>query len=53
MRELDHNRIKFFFEVMDLYNCFWLADVKHLAHEDQTTMNFVPISLSVKEKSFL
>jgi hypothetical protein len=28
--------------VWDLCNCFWLADVKHLAHEDQTAMNFIP-----------
>ena len=38
----DHNRIKFFFKVTDLYDCFWLADIKHIAHEGQTTMNFVP-----------
>jgi hypothetical protein len=40
VRGPDHNHIKFFFEVTDLYDWFWLAYLKHLAHEDQTAMNF-------------
>jgi hypothetical protein len=34
-----NNPIKFFFKVTNLHHCFGLADVKHLSHQNQSTVN--------------
>ena len=36
-----NNRVEFFLEVKNLHNCFGLADVKHLLHQHQSTVNLI------------
>jgi hypothetical protein len=41
----DDNHIKFLLKVTNLYNSLGLAYIKHPAHQDETTVNLVPLNL--------
>jgi hypothetical protein len=34
-------RVEFFLKVTNLYKCLGLADIEHLSHQDQSTVNLV------------
>jgi hypothetical protein len=47
-----NNRVEFFLEVTNLYDCLGLAEVKHLSHQDQSTVNLVAQDL-IDEREFV
>ncbi len=47
-----NNRVKFFLEVTNLYDCLRLTYVEHLAHQYQSTVNLISLDL-IDEKELV
>ncbi len=48
-----NNRVEFFLEVTNLYDCLRLADIEHLAHQYQSTVNLISQDLADKREVVL